>query len=107
MNHEFKVKIMKGRKRHLRKEKANIQRDLVRLMKEYENMNYWLSKQKKEHLVDMNKEDILKVKEFFNSLDVDMNGGISIEELKFPMFILSESLLLFTNDKIFAKIIEN
>lgn len=52
-------------------------------------MNNWLTKQKKEYLVDMNKKEILKVKEYFDSLDEDLSGGISIEELKFPMFTLS------------------
>ena len=90
MNYEQKLRIMKGRKRHLKKEKKNIKRELVKIIKAYENMNNWLGKKGKDYLVDLNKEEILKVKEYFDSLDVDMSGGISIEELKFPMFTLSK-----------------
>ena len=54
-------------------------------------MNHWLKKQKKTHLVDMTSEEISKLREYFDSLDEDLSGGISIEELKFPMFTLSIS----------------
>lgn len=88
-----KLKAIREKRKAHKKELELIQRELVKkiTLKESQKKNYWINKQNKDHLIDLNERDIERVKEYFDSLDEDNSGGISIQELKFPMFTLSKA----------------
>ena len=45
----------------------------------------WMFQRGKGHLIDFNDSQIRKLREYFNSLDTDGGGSISIDEIKVPL----------------------
>ena len=45
----------------------------------------WMVQRGKGHMLDFNDQQIAKLKEFFDSLDSDGGGSISIDEIKIPL----------------------
>ena len=45
----------------------------------------WMRNRGKGHMLDFQDDQIVKLKDCFNSLDVDGGGSISIDELKVPL----------------------